>query len=377
MGKFRPFARALACLAGALAVVLASGTPAAAQTGNLVGQVVNAETLQPLAGVQVYIQGLDLGTATNQNGRYILSVPAGSHEVAFESLGFGTQTVTANVTADLATEINVSLREEALALDEIVVTGTAGGTQRRAIGNVVGSNFANIALVLAISAILLPIDIEPFVLRRDLPVMLLGFAAIAGTLLPDGRIGTLEGLLLLSALLVYVVWVVRVSRRRQAGGINIDVAGDIAARESLPGVLARLAGGILLLSLGGHWLVEGAVHIAARLGVSEALIGMTVVAVGTSLPEITASVISILRGHGSMAVGNIVGSNIWNTFCVLGTAAAITPLPRGDVSVAMLGIMAAAGVALWIFCATSRQINRLEGAALLAGYIGGQAWLFS
>ena len=153
--------------------------------------------------------------------------------------------------------------------------------------------------------------------------------------------------------------------------------GDVAARKSLAGVLAGLAGGIFLLSLGGHWLVEGAVHIAARLGVSEALIGMTVVAVGTSLPEITASVISILRGHGSMAVGNIVGSNIWNTFCVLGTAAAITPLPRGDVSVAMLGIMAAAGVVLWIFCATSRQINRLEGAALLAGYIGCQAWLFS
>ncbi|MDE0716274.1 MAG: calcium/sodium antiporter [Gammaproteobacteria bacterium] len=268
--------------------------------------------------------------------------------------------------------LGTSAPELAVSIDAALV-----GSPGIAIGNVVGSNFANIALVLAISAILLPIDIEPFVLRRDLPVMLLGFAAIAGTLLPDGRIGILEGLLLLSALLVYVVWVVRVSRRRQAGGINIDVAGDIAARESLPGVLARLAGGILLLSLGGHWLVEGAVHIAARLGVSEALIGMTVVAVGTSLPEITASVISILRGHGSMAVGNIVGSNIWNTFCVLGTAAAITPLPRGDVSVAMLGIMAAAGVVLWIFCATSRQINRLEGAALLAGYIGCQAWLFS
>ncbi len=176
MGKFRPFARALACLAGALAVVLASGTPAAAQTGNLVGQVVNAETLQPLAGVQVYIQGLDLGTATNQNGRYILSVPAGSHEVAFESLGFGTQTVTANVTADLATEINVSLREEALALDEIVVTGTAGGTQRRAIGNVVET--VDAAAVLEVAPVT---NVQTLLAQRTPGMIMLPSAGQVGT----------------------------------------------------------------------------------------------------------------------------------------------------------------------------------------------------
>ena len=135
--------------------------------------------------------------------------------------------------------------------------------------------------------------------------------------------------------------------------------------------------GLVGLAIGGELLVRGAVGIAQRLGVSNLVTGLVIVGFATSMPEMVASVEAALAGSPGIAWGNIVGSNIWNTFCVLGTAAAITPLPRGDVSVAMLGIMAAAGVVLWIFCATSRQINRLEGAALLAGYIGCQAWLFS
>jgi cation:H+ antiporter len=118
------------------------------------------------------------------------------------------------------------------------------------------------------------------------------------------------------------------------------------------------------------------VQIASNLGVSEAVIGMTVVAVGTSLPEITASLVSIFRGHSCMAVGNVVGSNIWNTFGVLGTTSSIIPLQQGQVTLLMLATMVGAGVLLWIFCRTRSQLSRLEGGLLLAGYLACQTWLF-
>ena len=257
----------------------------------------------------------------------------------------------------------------------VSVYAVLAGSSDIAIGNVVGSNFANIALVLALTAILKPIDIEPSALRRDLPIMMLCFFVVGAMLLPDGIIQRWEGGALLVALTGYILWLVRVSRRQF--GISVPEATLSVSPDRLGKMLLMLVGGIIMLSLGGHWLVGGAVQIAARLGVSEAVIGMTVVAVGTSLPEITATLISILRGHGAMAVGNVVGSNIWNTLGVLGVTAMVAPLPRGDVSMEMLLMMVVAGLMLWLFCATSKRIIRLEGVVLLAGYIACQVWLFS
>ena len=278
--------------------------------------------------------------------------------------------LSALVTGLTIVAVGTSAPELAVSIDAVLV-----GSSDIAIGNVVGSNFANIALVLALSALLKPISIEPSALRRDLPVMMLCFALAGLLLLPDRVIQRWEGGVLVLAIAAYVMWLIRVSRRQF--GITVE-SGSAPASEGNPGLmLLVLAGGIVLLSLGGHWLVEGAVQVAARFGVSEAIIGMTVVAVGTSLPEITASIISILRGHGSMAVGNVVGSNIWNTLGVLGTTALVAPLPRGDIAPGMLAMMVGAGLLLWLFCATGKRIIRLEGAALLAGYIACQFWLFS
>ncbi len=270
--------------------------------------------------------------------------------------------------------LGTSASELAVSVDAALV-----GSPGIAIGNVVGSNFANIALVMAISALLMPMDIQPFLLRRDLPVMMLGFAGVPVVLLPDGLISTVEGVLLLSVLLAYVVAVIWVSRNLTAvaGAAGDGPAPDILMeRGGLIRISAQLVGGVLLLAFGGHWLVQGGVNIASSLGVSEALIGMTLIAVGTSLPEIVTSVVSILRGHGCLAVGGIVGSNIWNTFGVLGITAVIQPLSQSDVTVSMLAGMAVAGAVLWLFSATGRHINRWEGLALLTGYFVFQALLF-
>ena len=258
-----------------------------------------------------------------------------------------------------------SAPELAVSIDAAVV-----GSTEIAIANVVGSNFANIALVLALSALLVPIAIDRKVLYRDIPVMLGGFV-ISILMLLDGEVGLLDGALLLAGLVGYIGFVISHSRSEY-----VVLEDQEPGAFSLTTTVFMLIGGVAVLVLGGHFLVEGAVHIASSLGVSEAVIGMTVVAVGTSLPEITASLVSIIRGHSGMAVGNVVGSNIWNTFGVLGVTSSIIPLQQGQVSALMLGTMVGAGVVLWVFCRTRSTLSRVEGGIMLAGYIACQTWLF-
>lgn len=261
--------------------------------------------------------------------------------------------------------LGTSAPELAVSIDAALI-----GSTEIAISNVVGSNFANIALVLALSALFVPISIEPLVLSRDLPIMLVGFVTIM-LMLMDASVSQGDGLVLLTGLVFYLGYVIWYTRQQRI----VDSTEEGRPR-SVSITLAQMLGGTLLLSTGGHWLVQGAVNIAQILGVSEAVIGMTIVAIGTSLPEITASLISILRGQASMAIGNVVGSNIWNTFAVLGVTAAVVPLDRGQVTDTMLGAMFGAGILLWIFCRTRYQIGRGEGGILMAGYIACQVYLF-
>ena len=262
--------------------------------------------------------------------------------------------------------LGTSAPEFAVSIDAALV-----GSPGIAIGNVVGSNFNNVAVVLAVSAILVPVAIGHEVLRRDIPVMFAGYAALAGVMLPDGVVSRWEGLFLVAAMVTYLVVVIRISRSGQQ-----EICEDTVVLGSVAGLLLRLLAGIILLSVGAHWLVAGGIGLATLFGVSEALIGVTVVALGTSLPELASAVIAIIRGHVAMSVGGIVGSNIWNTFGVLGTTAVIVPLSQGEVSVTMLLIMAVTGVLLWKFCATSRQIDRWEGVVLLVTFFACEYILF-
>lgn len=257
-----------------------------------------------------------------------------------------------------------SAPELAVSIDAALV-----GSSEIAIANVVGSNFANMALVLALSAVIAPVAIEKVVLHRDLPVMLVGFVLVI-LMMTDQSVGRFEGVILMVTLAGYLVYVIRQSRKfRKAMDTDIP-----EVHMTVPVTLLSLAGGVLLLALGGHWLVKGAVALASQLGLAEAVIGMTVVAVGTSLPELTASMISVVRGHGNMAIGNVVGSNIWNTLGILGLTSTVVPLSQGQVTSAMVLAMVTAGVLLWILCRTRFQLSRIEGWLLLTGFLLAQWW---
>ena len=254
---------------------------------------------------------------------------------------------------------------------ELVVSVDAAleGRGEVAVGNVLGSNVANIGLILGLAAVLTPVAVSRQVLRFDLPLLLAVSAGVVGVLW-DGRVGRAEGAVLTAGLCGYVGWTVFDSRRKHVAPDLPPPTGSVLLDAAL--VIAGLG----LLMGGAHFLVDGAVTVATAAGVSDAVIGLTVVAFGTSLPELAASGVAAFRGEGDLAVGNVIGSNMFNSLGILGVAALVVPLDAPDVALADLAVMFGATALLVPLMLTGRRVGRVEGAILCAGYAGYVAWLF-
>jgi cation:H+ antiporter len=259
---------------------------------------------------------------------------------------------------------------------ELVVSLDAAlsGAQDISVGNVVGSNVANIALVLGLAALLRPITVEAKIVRIDAPLMVfVSFAMIA--VLADGHASRLEGALLAAGLASYLGFTFWEAQRASP-----HVRAEFASATPGPadgvrtGVLL-VTGGLALLIVGARILVGSAVELTHLLGVSEAAIGLTVVAVGTSLPELATSLIATVRGHGDMAVGNAVGSNIFNVLGILGVTAIVRPLESGGVTGLDLGLMTGIACLLAAALVIRPHIDRVMGGLLLTGYLAYSSWL--
>ncbi len=251
----------------------------------------------------------------------------------------------------------------------------AGGI---ALGNVVGSNIANLGLILGLTTLFRPAKVDEALARREVPVLIVSTLLVPLALL-DGVVSRLEGAGLLLAALTYSVWMVVSTRRSLVAQATRDVANmedaaDVAGAPSSRGkprlALTAMAG-LASLVLGGSLFVDGAAGVARGWGMSERIIGLTIVAVGTSLPELATSLIAAWRGHSDLSVGNVVGSNIFNALLCLGAAALIAPVQAPLSTVRLdLGVM----VMLTLFGAfamrRARIIGRLEGGLLLVAYAG-------
>lgn len=262
---------------------------------------------------------------------------------------------------------------------EMVVSVGASlqGNGAIAIGNVVGSNICNIALILGVSALIRPMSVSSQIIRREIPIMI-GVSVVLAAMLWDGSIGRIEGGLLFAGILVYTVLTVRQARaavKSQAEGEYVDEfpTGSVSLGRSVALVVAGL--GVLVVA--SYLFVGGAVALATAWGVSEAVIGLTVVAVGTSMPEFATSVVAAWRGHGDVAIGNVVGSNIFNILGILGIAALINPIDASGMSRVDLAMMIIMAVAMIPAARTGGKISRLEGAVLLGAYVAYTAWLIS
>ncbi len=250
-----------------------------------------------------------------------------------------------------------------------------------AIGNVVGSNIVNVLLILGLSALIVPLAVNEQIIRQEIPIMI-GASLLFVVLAMDGSISRGEGLLLFALVVLYSAFLV-IQSRRASQSVQDEFAAempDTASRwDAHWSVQALLViGGLALLVVGADWLVDAAVAVARAFGVSDLVIGLTVVAVGTSMPEIATSLVAAFRGQRDIAVGNVVGSNIFNIFACLGVAGI---LADGGIAVSAaarnfdLWVMLAVAFACLPIVITGREIARWEGGVFIAYYVAYTAYL--
>lgn len=268
-------------------------------------------------------------------------------------------------------------------MPELVVSVGAAlsGQPDIAIGNVVGSNIANILLVLGLCAAITPLFISPLSLRRD-AVAVMASSCLFMLIVLDGSLSWIDATILLSSLVGYLIWAYRTEKNANMplahvledkiteDEITEDETTEIAVKpKAIIWTVAETIGGLALLIAGSQILLKGAVGIAIELGVSEAVIGLTLVAVGTSLPELTISVIAAFRKQADVAIGNILGSNIFNLLGILGVSAILQPIAvAGRVISFDQWIMLGSSILLYIFLLSGRRLSRVEGGLLLVGY---------
>jgi cation:H+ antiporter len=260
---------------------------------------------------------------------------------------------------------------------ELAVSVQSGmsGQGDLALGNVAGSNIANVLLILGISALITPLVVSSQLVRFDVPLMV-AVSVLLVLVAADGRISRADGLLFVVGLLVYTGWSIW-QGRREGPDVQKEFAGRSAASvksgtRAIALHLGKAAVGLTMLAIGGRWLIHGAVDIARLVGVSELVIGLTIVAVGTSLPEVVTSILASIRGERDIAVGNVVGSNLFNVLCVLGVASVVSPdglaVSRAAIQFDIPVMVAVALSCLPIFF-TDSKIARWEGGLFFGYYV--------
>ncbi len=265
---------------------------------------------------------------------------------------------------------------------EMMVSATAAleGKTDTAVGNVLGSNIANIALILGITALIKPLSISSAVIRRELPLMI-AVTVISGIILWDNYLGFTEGLLLLGLFAIFILAMLRISRKEKQNG---DVLIDEQEAEVPEGVSNYKAAfwvvvGLIVLPLSADMLVNNSVIIAQYFGMSDLVIGLTIIAVGTSLPELAASVAGVMKGEDDMAVGNIIGSNVFNILAVMGLPGILNPSMLSELAMGRdFWVMLGVSLLLVVMAlGKSRRINRFEGGFLCIVFIAYQTYLIA
>ena len=306
-------------------------------------------TLELVAGLLLLIWGAD---------RFVYGAAASARNLGVPPLLIGMTVVGAATSApELLVSVIAAFRNE----------------PGLAIGNAIGSNIVNIGLVLGCVALVRPIQLRSATLRREMPA-LLAVSLLTVSLFLDSRLSRVDGLVMISGLVIVLVWLARLGMRSApTDPIKQEYEAEIPVDVSMVRAVVWLVVGLAMLLFGAQLLVDGASDIARQLGVSEVVIGILLIAFGTSLPELAVSLVSALKGEYGLAIGNIVGSNIFNMLAVIGAAATIRPLTL-EPEVLSLHVFVMVAFTLVLFAMTydyegKSELSRIEGAALLAAFL--------
>lgn len=252
---------------------------------------------------------------------------------------------------------------------ELVVSLKAAmiGNSSIALGNAVGSNIANIALILGISALVRPLDVHASIIRREIPIMI-GASFLLVLLLLDGELGPVDGLIFVVGIVIYTAVNVMLARKEKNAEVDQEFKEGLKTGLGGPVSVMLVAGGLGLMILGASLFVNSSIAVAKAIGVSDAVIGLTIVAAGTSLPELVTAVVAAYRNKPDIAIGNVVGSNIFNILGILGLAALMMPVSSSGMNAFDYGAMIVAAMLLLPLSKTGARISRLEGLLLVLGY---------
>lgn len=253
---------------------------------------------------------------------------------------------------------------------ELVVSISAAlnGNSSIALGNVVGSNITNIALILGAAAVVRPMTVRATVIRREVPIMI-AVSCFLWLLIYDGGLGRIDGAILAAGSLAYTFFTYRASQKKDKKLVEAEFAEALEpSRQSVWVDVVFIVAGLALLVGGANLLLSGAVTIAKQFGISEVVIGLTIVAIGTSLPELATSVLAALKNEPDIAFGNAIGSNVLNILAVLGLTALIEPVSALEIRPLDLGAMIGSAFLLWLLLGRNFRLDRTEGTLLLIGY---------
>lgn len=241
------------------------------------------------------------------------------------------------------------------------------GSSSIALGNIIGSNIANIALILGLAAVIRPLQVHANVIKREIPIMI-GISLLLVFFLIDGTVGFIEGLIFVVLLIAYTIVNIFLSLKENKE-IEKEFEEGLKSKLNIPTAVLFIVAGLALLFFGADLFLKGAVALAKVFNVSDAIIGLTVVAVGTSLPELFTSIVATIKKESDIAVGNAVGSNIFNILSILGISAIIIPIKSDQISYFDFGVMLAAAFILLPLSYSGFRISRFEGILLLTGYL--------
>lgn len=244
------------------------------------------------------------------------------------------------------------------------------GTADLAVGNVVGSNVFNTMLIVGVAAMVAPMSILPLTVKRDIPLSVVASVALAAMVLMDGEVSRLDAAILFAGFLAFMWLTLRNAK------VANSASDDAPTKQySLLKALGFLLLGLACLVAGSNIFVDGATDIAQQLGVSEAVIGLTIVAGGTSLPELATTVVAARKGNSGIAIGNVLGSNVMNILLIVGGAGLICPMTVSGITWVDFAMLTGSVLLLWLFCFTKYTVARWEGALLSALFIAYITWL--